>query len=41
VGRSTAGVTLGTGEGGNAFGDRFFMRGYDAVNLGDASWSAL
>ncbi len=24
IGRSTAGVTLGTGEGGNAFGDRFF-----------------
>ena len=23
VGRTTAGVTLGTGEGGNAFGDRF------------------
>src|SRR5258707_621114 len=23
---STAGVTLGTGEGGNAFGDRFFIR---------------
>jgi catecholate siderophore receptor len=32
VGRSTAGVTLGTGEGGNAFGDRFFIRGYDARN---------
>src|SRR6202012_3284068 len=30
--RSTAGVTLGTGEGGNAFGDRFFIRGYDARN---------
>ncbi len=27
---STAGVTLGTGEGGNAFGDRFFIRGFDA-----------
>jgi catecholate siderophore receptor len=32
VGRSTAGVTLGTGEGGSAFGDRFFIRGYDARN---------
>lgn len=32
VGRSTAGVTLGTGEGGNAFGDRFFIRGFDARN---------
>ncbi|MFO1115354.1 MAG: TonB-dependent receptor [Beijerinckiaceae bacterium] len=30
LGRSTAGVTLGTGEGGNAFGDRFFIRGFDA-----------
>lgn len=29
---STAGVTLGTGEGGNAFGDRFFIRGFDARN---------
>ena len=28
----TAGVTLGTGEGGNAFGDRFFIRGFDARN---------
>ncbi len=27
-----AGVTLGTGEGGNAFGDRFFIRGFDARN---------
>src|SRR5882724_2560493 len=26
VGRSTAGVTLGSGEGGNACGDRFFIR---------------
>ncbi|PPQ42749.1 TonB-dependent receptor [Rhodopseudomonas palustris] len=32
VARSTAGVTLGTGEGGNAFGDRFFIRGFDARN---------
>ena len=32
VGRSTAGVTLGSGEGGNAFGDRFFIRGFDARN---------
>ena len=30
--RSTAGVTLGSGEGGNAFGDRFFVRGFDARN---------
>ena len=29
---STAGVTLATGEGGNAFGDRFFIRGFDARN---------
>ncbi len=29
---STAGVTLGTGEGGNALGDRFFIRGFDARN---------
>jgi catecholate siderophore receptor len=29
---STAGVSLGTGEGGNAFGDRFFIRGFDARN---------
>lgn len=26
------GVTLGTGEGGNAFGDRFFIRGFDVRN---------
>jgi catecholate siderophore receptor len=32
IGRSTAGVTLGSGEGGNAFGDRFFIRGFDARN---------
>jgi catecholate siderophore receptor len=32
IGRSTAGVTLGTGEGGNAFGDRFFVRGFDVRN---------
>lgn len=30
--RSTPGVTLGTGEGGNAFGDRIFIRGFDARN---------
>jgi catecholate siderophore receptor len=30
--RTTAGVTLGSGEGGNAFGDRFFIRGFDARN---------
>ena len=29
---NTAGVTLGTGEGGNAFGDRFFIRGFDTRN---------
>jgi catecholate siderophore receptor len=32
VARTTAGVTLGTGEGGSAFGDRFFIRGFDARN---------
>jgi catecholate siderophore receptor len=32
VARTTPGVTLGTGEGGNAFGDRFFIRGFDARN---------
>jgi catecholate siderophore receptor len=32
IARTTAGVTLGTGEGGNAFGDRFFIRGFDARN---------
>jgi catecholate siderophore receptor len=32
VARTTAGVTLGTGEGGNAFGDRFFIRGFDVRN---------
>ncbi len=30
VARTTPGVTLGTGEGGSAFGDRFFIRGFDA-----------
>jgi catecholate siderophore receptor len=30
--RVTPGVTLGTGEGGNAFGDRIFIRGFDARN---------
>ena len=30
IARSTAGVTLGSGEGGFAFGDRFFIRGFDA-----------
>src|SRR5580704_13460239 len=29
---NTAGVTLGTGEGGQAFGDRFFVRGFDTRN---------
>jgi len=28
--RTTPGVTLGTGEGGNAFGDRIFIRGFEA-----------
>ena len=32
VTRSTPGVTLGTGEGGNAFGDRIFIRGFEARN---------
>ncbi|MGC1447084.1 MAG: TonB-dependent receptor [Xanthobacteraceae bacterium] len=32
VARTTPGITLGTGEGGNAFGDRFFIRGFDARN---------
>ncbi|MGB5076862.1 MAG: TonB-dependent receptor, partial [Sphingorhabdus sp.] len=32
VARSTPGVTLGTGEGGNAFGDRIFIRGFEARN---------
>jgi len=30
--RSTPGITLGTGEGGNAFGDRVFIRGFEARN---------
>lgn len=30
--RTTNGITIGTGEGGNAFGDRFFIRGFDARN---------
>jgi catecholate siderophore receptor len=30
--RTQPGVTLGTGEGGNAFGDRFFIRGFDTRN---------
>jgi catecholate siderophore receptor len=30
--RSQAGVTLGQGEGGNAFGDRFIIRGFEARN---------
>ena len=32
VARTTPGVTIGTGECGNAFGDRFFIRGFDARN---------
>ncbi|MGE0830201.1 MAG: TonB-dependent receptor, partial [Hyphomonadaceae bacterium] len=30
--RTQSGITLGTGEGGNAFGDRIFIRGFDARN---------
>ncbi|MEE2691251.1 MAG: TonB-dependent siderophore receptor [Pseudomonadota bacterium] len=30
--RTQPGVTIGTGEGGNAFGDRVFIRGFDARN---------
>lgn len=30
--RTQPGITLGTGEGGNAFGDRVFIRGFDARN---------
>ncbi|MCC2096115.1 MAG: TonB-dependent siderophore receptor [Hyphomicrobiales bacterium] len=30
--RTMPGMTLGTGEGGNAFGDRVFIRGFDARN---------
>jgi catecholate siderophore receptor len=30
--RTTPGVTIGTGEGGLAFGDRFFVRGFDVRN---------
>lgn len=30
--RAQPGITLGTGEGGNAFGDRIFIRGFDARN---------
>ena len=30
--RLQPGITIGTGEGGNAFGDRIFIRGYDARN---------
>jgi catecholate siderophore receptor len=30
--RTQPGVTLGTGEGGNAFGDRFYIRGFDVRN---------
>jgi catecholate siderophore receptor len=30
--RTQPGVTLGTGEGGNAYGDRIFFRGFDARN---------
>ncbi len=30
--RTQPGITLGTGEGGNAFGDRIFIRGFDARN---------
>lgn len=30
--RTTPGITIGTGEGGNNFGDRIFIRGFDARN---------
>ncbi|MDB5570967.1 MAG: TonB-dependent siderophore receptor [Hyphomicrobiales bacterium] len=30
--RTTPGLTLGTGEGGNAYGDRVFIRGFDSRN---------
>lgn len=30
--RTQPGITVGTGEGGNAFGDRIFIRGFDARN---------
>jgi catecholate siderophore receptor len=30
--RTQPGITLGTGEGGNAFGDRFIIRGFEARN---------
>lgn len=30
--RTQPGVTIGTGEGGNAFGDRVFIRGFEARN---------
>lgn len=30
--RTQPGITLGTGEGGNAFGDRVFIRGFEARN---------
>ena len=30
--RTQPGITLGTGEGGNAYGDRTFIRGFDARN---------
>lgn len=30
--RTQTGVTLGTGEGGNAYGDRIFIRGFEARN---------
>lgn len=30
--RTEPGITLGTGEGGNALGDRFFIRGFDVRN---------
>jgi len=32
IARTQPGVTLGTGEGGNAYGDRIFIRGFDARN---------
>lgn len=32
VARQTPGITLGFGEGGNAFGDRIYVRGFDSRN---------
>jgi len=39
--RTTPGVTLGTGEGGNAFGDRIFIRGFEARTTSISTASAI